>query len=957
MARFLSKLFKPKWQSSTTSTRIAAVTELTPSSIEDKAVLIKLIKEDSAPEVRHAAINRLDDTELLCDLIRTAKAEDQSLITQKMLGLAQQLGLSLYDLIEDRALLASIIVHSDNNEAFINGLARIENEDALFTIASEGRSSKIRQAATELIETEEKLVALNEAAKGRDKRVLQITKSKLQTIREHQKREIDLKTKIEALLAGIAEHSNTDNTTMYASKLDSLLQRWAPVSEFASGEQIVKWNEFLSKCKTRIETLNEQSAESKEPDIDTNNDEQMATLELLEQTLAQLKAKASSYQELHALDALIKTQETRWIEASRNVALNKQLEKQFSQLMGQMRNYLKTLQSVQANEDALHKALEQTNELKGNSSQMKEVQALLSRLTKLYQDINWPIGFTAPEIIQRTADAIGQSEELKQSLIENSEQLLTTFEKIIAQLDASIEERQLKQSRNLLKKAQLTASQLDAKLGKKVAQALALRSSQVQSLKDWQGFASAPRQNELCEAMEALTEQHISPELKATKIKEMQQEWRSLGGAADQSLWERFKTAADKAFEPCAEYFQAQNGLKESNLERRNTIISQLSAFEDNHDWASADWKAIENISRQAKNEWREAYPVDHKLNKPLQEQFNKLIKLIDKRLSEQKQANMKLKANIVERAQALSEENDLSVAMGSAKSLQAEWQKIGITQHGKDRALWKEFRAACDAIFAKRDQAREQEQTENAELRTAAEELCTAIKTSANDTAIAEASHVDELISDFRKRFKNLGELPRKQREVIQNQYEQAMHELKDKAQNLRHKAVLQQWQEAARKAQTLSTAAHTKDAEELAQLESEFSSKVALDKALEAEFAKAWKSLSQQAKKEPASEADVRELCIRCEIAAGLDSPESESERRMQLQVSRLSEGLSSSKNQSREEQLTELLTQWYTNASYTESMRADLEPRIMRACKAIFAPQSKTAAEKNSPRLEGA
>lgn len=954
MARFLSKLFKPKWQSSTTSTRIAAVTELTPSSIEDKAVLIKLIKEDTASEVRHAAINKLDDTEVLCDLIRTAKAEDQALITQKVLGLAQQLGLSLYDLIEDRALLASIIVHSDNNEAFINGLARIEDEDALFTIASEGRSSKIRQAAAELIETEEKLVALNDAAKGRDKRVLQITKSKLQAIREHQKQEADLKTKIEALLAGIAEHANTDNTTMYASKLDSLLQRWAPVSEFASGEQIVKWTEFLSGCKTRIETLNEQSTESKEPDSDTNNDEQVATLALLEQTLAQLKAKASSYKGLHALDALIKTQETRWIEASRNAPLNKQLEKQFSQLMSQMRNYLKTLQSVQANEDALQQALEQTNQLKGNSSQMKEVQTLLSRLTNLYQDINWPIGFAAPEIIQRTADAIGESKELKQSLIENSEQLLATFEKIIAQLDASIEERQLKQSRNLLKKAQLTASQLDAKLGKKVAQAIALRSSQVQSLKDWQGFASAPRQNELCEAMEALAEQHISPELKATKIKEMQQEWRSLGGAADQNLWERFKAAADKAFEPCAEYFQAQNGLKASNLERRNTIIQQLSSFEHDHNWESADWKAIENISRQAKNEWREAFPVDHKLNKPLQEQFNQLVKSIDKRLSEQKQANLKLKANIVERAQALSEESDLSTAMESAKSLQAEWQKVGITQHGKDRALWKEFRAACDAIFARRDQVREQEQTEKAELRGAADELCIAIKTSANDTTITQASHVDELISEFRKQFKSLGELPRKHRESIQNQYEKAMHELKGKAQNLRNEAVLQQWQEAARKAQTLSTAALTKDAAKLAQLESEFKSKVALDKALEAEFSKAWKLLSGQAKTEPASEADARELCIRCEIAAGLDSPESESERRMQLQVSRLSEGLSSSKNQSREEQLTELLTQWYTNTSYSESMRADLEPRVMRACQAIFAPQSK-AANKSSAQLE--
>ena len=73
-------------------------------------------------------------------------------------------------------------------------------------------------------------------------------------------------------------------------------------------------------------------------------------------------------------------------------------------------------------------------------------------------------------------------------------------------------------------------------------------------------------QEELCVAMERLVETHIDPADKADKIKAMQQEWKRLGGTGDQALWNRFKTAADKAFEPCALFFAEQKQLKEASF-------------------------------------------------------------------------------------------------------------------------------------------------------------------------------------------------------------------------------------------------------------------------------------------------------------------------------------------------------------------------------------------------------
>ena len=168
----------------------------------------------------------------------------------------------------------------------------------------------------------------------------------------------------------------------------------------------------------------------------------------------------------------------------------------------------------------------------------------------------------------------------------------------------------------------------------KIHQQLNLRIKQLNELRDWQGYAATPRQEELCELMERLAEQNIPPQDKAKKIKAMQSEWKTLGGAADEQLWQRFKTASDKAYEPCKVYFNEQTALKSNNLKRRETLITQLETFISENDWEHADWKAADQINRKAREEWRSAFPVDHKQNRPLQQRFNQLLSQLDEHLA-----------------------------------------------------------------------------------------------------------------------------------------------------------------------------------------------------------------------------------------------------------------------------------------------------------------------------------
>ena len=62
---------------------------------------------------------------------------------------------------------------------------------------------------------------------------------------------------------------------------------------------------------------------------------------------------------------------------------------------------------------------------------------------------------------------------------------------------------------------------------------------------------------------------------------------------------------------------------------------------------------------------------------------------------------NLAKKLQLVKRAQQLRWAPEAREAANEAKELQAEWKAIGPVPRERSDALWKEFREACDKIFA----------------------------------------------------------------------------------------------------------------------------------------------------------------------------------------------------------------------------------------------------------------
>ena len=929
MSTFLKKLFKPKWKSSNTGTRKAFISELNPSKDEDKDILIKLAKEDNDNQVRRAAINKIEDTNTLLALYNGQSSALKPAIIDRLESLAKSNSLPIYDIISDNTLLAELIVSTANAEQYLGALPKLPPE-VLSTIAVSAKINQIRQSAVELVVDAEQLVSIEKHAKGKDKKVYQLAKSKLKVIKENKKQIEEINQKKEAIVKSLEAHSKTETIQLYEAKLSSLLATWNELAPATESELQDRFNKAKLACEIKANQHKEEQESLKlaEQQIKQQYDERTGTLEILEQTSERLKhTPIELASELSALDAIIKTQDIRWIEATRNATIEKAEQKQYQEQMGELKRYLKASQHFIANQNEFA-------DCQNEETKSPQDSAYLLNIKAFTKQIAWPDGFEQPVQLKALFKLSKSEPTPKKQTTPDASKLKNQINEQLSQLEEQLNNRALKPSSRLFKDLNHLLHSIDKNISKTYQGKLQLLGKQLDELRDWHGFAVTPKQTELCEHVERLAEQHSDPAEKALKIKELQDEWKKLGGSSDQSIWLRFKSACDKAYEPCHEYFDQQKSLKKSNVEKRKTICNQVADFVENNNWDHADWKAVEKINRTAREEWKNCYPVEFKDNKSIQKTFNELLAKIDQHLEQERSKNKLLKQNIVERALAFITHEPVTEAVEGAKQLQSEWQKIGITLHKDDRNLWKEYRAACDQIFQRRDVAKVDRQKAIDEAITQAESLCNEAA-SYNDNA---DSITNKQLSEFTQRFKSISPLPKKEQERLSRQLDQHINDIKSAiSQKLAEEERLR-WLDIERKSKLIRDIAEKikTGSEEVnfELLEADIRAPSDQLNSIEQALQKCWSQIKggESLESLEMSTEDAKTLCIQCEIAAEIDSPEEDKKARMQLQVSRLANGLNKQhESVSKKAELDNYLEQWFQVCLLPAEVRLKLEDRV--------------------------
>lgn len=454
----------------------------------------------------------------------------------------------------------------------------------------------------------------------------------------------------------------------------------------------------------------------------------------------------------------------------------------------------------------------------------------------------------------------------------------------------------------------------------------------LKELQDWQQYASNAKRLELCEKMEHLKIHHeIHPEEKARAIQELQKLWRQLGPSDSnegQKHWKRFKLAGDLAFTVCAEYFDTRRDRREQNLQQRNEICDSLSHFLLENDWQDPDWKSVRQIAKAARSEWKRFEDIPHASRKEMHRKFFQTLAQIEDKLKKEQERNHQLKQECIQQVKILIDaDENMSTKVREIKNIQNVWKDIGVTDRGIDQKLWLEFRKHCDAVFALRDEEKHQrEQIQAAEVEKA-EGLCVQLESLLADDSL-ETATIQGLYQNFtllamagkhplQRRFARLQERVRKQiKEGEKRQEDNVFYEFKRKVELCEQletdadpQTIMAQWQGAAKLPEELELLVNKR-------------------------YQCAQSGICHYA---VAEEAD--EICVRVEMLAHINSPDSSQGVRLRLQVERLDQQLSKGikENRSKFEQLRALQVQWYSMGPVQHNA-GELKTRFDQAVKVI-------------------
>jgi hypothetical protein len=417
-------------------------------------------------------------------------------------------------------------------------------------------------------------------------------------------------------------------------------------------------------------------------------------------------------------------------------------------------------------------------------------------------------------------------------------------------------------------------------------------------LKDWKSFSVMPKRSALMEQMESLVGSTLGPIALANRIKSLQQEWRTLGKGVGENHdvdWKRFDDAAQKAYQPCREHFEAQALARQENLRRRSSLLERLAAFEAEHNWEQPDWRTVITALSESKQEWRRYSPVDRDAGKPIQEKFAALTSSLQSRLDGEYDRNVKQKGLLIERAQQLLASADGRKAGDDVKDLQQKWKAVGPVPREEDQRLWEEFRRRCDAVFQKRQQEFADYTAELDANKSKAIAVCEELEKTAALSAPALQEKAKGL-SDLRLAFETIGEFPRGAARELHSRFERAIERCEKSLAQQRARDAERSWDDlfdaanhvrAYRLAMTRS--AEPAETEDLRRAAEEHIAAVGRWpkgglEAIKCELAK------QGAGDAEANEAILRKLCIRAEILTDMPTPPEDQPLRREHQVQRL-------------------------------------------------------------------
>jgi hypothetical protein len=903
-----AKFFRPKWQSNKADVRIRAISTLLTEHPEQLEILARLAQMDQSPDVRKAAVARLQKPELLLRVM--ASEQDPSirhvatdllckLVASEASTLSPEQQLSCIQDIQDQDLLTHIALHTGQAALQQAAVLRVRDENNLEVLTLNAQSAQMRRLAAERLESEAVLERVGRQMRQRDKAVYRVTRDKLQQLRDQARARDALQSDRLERVERMEQLAEGELMPLYGARIDALSQEWLKL-ETSADELESRFQQALLSCRERAAIVQaEANAKSQQlRDLAAYKEscaQMLQQLEAIDQRGRQALADASL--DTTALDAELAAWQQQWdaLPHAAHAGDAPDPGKTLSRIKSTA-NSATTLQQSQAD---LQRLLSQPIEDASPAVLRKQQQ----RIGNLLQKINWPQALPQPETLKQAQLRLQAIDTRHKALREQEQELAQDLQQQLDKLEQAIKDGHVKQAGKCHDRAAQALEMLNGNTGAALDLRFRQLHAQLLELKDWQGYAVTPKKEQLCADMEALIDSELEVTELAESIRRLQQQWKLLDSTDPfhaQAIWRRFKKASDLAYAPCEAHFQAQGERRRQNLVQRGVICDQLESYIASIDWEQADWSAIDTISRAAKDEWKHYSPVDRGPGKQAQERFNQLLQQLDGPLHDHYHSCLEFKRDLVDQIEALCDAADPQQAAQQAKQLQQQWKDAGKTFRSQEQRLWKHFRAHCDTLFSRLGDSQQRDRKLRAEQRETAEQICLQLEQLLESPCsraqleqlplnIARFCELEEDFSmPYLRRFDDARQQLERQRADLAQLRDTSAYtalrlriELCDELEDLvlaqaADPAVLEQLQARWEKLNNCCS-----DYVEL----------------IDQRFA-----LARQVQQEPellpelteAAGLRLRQLCIQLEIALGLSSPEDDQALRLEYQMQRLQQAL---------------------------------------------------------------
>ncbi len=292
----------------------------------------------------------------------------------------------------------------------------------------------------------------------------------------------------------------------------------------------------------------------------------------------------------------------------------------------------------------------------------------------------------------------------------------------------------------------------------------------------------------LCEkAEELLLENSILKSFKA--LQRLHEQWKEIGPVpADKrdEIWDRFKAATEKINLRRREHYKKLQEEQQNNLIAKTALCEKAEKLLTETATTIKEWTALTKDFNDLFKVWKTVGPAPKKQNDEIWERFKSSLdtfftekKEYFAKLKEQQINNYNLKLDLCVQAEAMKDSTDWRTTTRNLINLQKEWKEIGPVPRKHSDKIWKRFRAACDEFFNRKAEHFANIKNEEAENLKKKEELIKKV-----ESHVFDGSKSDNLsvLKDFQRQWTEIGYVPIKEKERLQNAFRDAINKQLDK-------------------------------------------------------------------------------------------------------------------------------------------------------------------------------